>query len=86
MSTGRAAGVSVTPAGDTATVGRTRRRRSGSTGSQVQLRLLPGRGAAARDWQLDERTRRVGRHGVAQAREILRRAHPPQPVGHQKAS
>jgi hypothetical protein len=52
----------------------------------VQLRLLPGRGAAARDWQLDERTRRVGRHGVAQAREILRRAHPPQPVGHQKAS
>lgn len=34
----------------------------------VQLRLLPG------DWSLDEHTRRVGRRGVAQAREILRRS------------
>jgi hypothetical protein len=34
----------------------------------VQLRLLPD------DWSLDEHTRRVGRRGVAQAREILRRS------------
>lgn len=44
----------------------------------VQLRLLPGR-AGRTDWVLDERTRQTGRHGVAQAREILRRARPPRP-------
>ena len=42
----------------------------------VQLRLLPG-GSVRPDWVLDERTRKVGRQGVAQAREILRRAAPP---------
>jgi hypothetical protein len=42
----------------------------------VQLRLLPG-GSELPDWVLDERTRKVGRQGVAQAREILRRAAPP---------
>ena len=42
----------------------------------VQLRLLPG-GTAEPDWVLDERTRKVGRQGVAQAREILRRVAPP---------
>ncbi len=51
----------------------------------VQLRLLPGGsvlpdGMPAPDWILDERTRRVGRQGVAQAREILRRVAPPEAV------
>ena len=49
----------------------------------VQLRLLPG-GASTPDWVLDERTRKLGRHGVAQAREILRRTAPP--VGVSRAS
>ena len=44
----------------------------------LQLRLLPG-GVKRPDWQLDERTRVVGRQGVAQAREILRQARPPEP-------
>ncbi len=45
-----------------------------------QLRLLPGGSVTPRpDWQLDERTRSVGRVGVAQAREVLRQARPPQP-------
>ena len=43
---------------------------------QTQLRLLPG-GERRPDWVLDEHTRRVGRRGVAQAREVLRRAQPP---------
>jgi hypothetical protein len=48
--------------------------------SESQLRLLPGGSTAIRhDWQLDERTRSVGRLGVAQAREVLRQARPPQP-------
>jgi hypothetical protein len=45
----------------------------------VQLRLLPG-GSVRPDWELDERTRKVGRQGVAQAREILRRVAPPEVV------
>jgi len=45
----------------------------------VQLRLLPG-GSVRPDWVLDERTRTVGRQGVAQAREILRRVAPPEVV------
>jgi hypothetical protein len=45
---------------------------------QSQLRLLPG-GERRPDWMLDEHTRRVGRRGVAQAREVLRRAQPPLP-------
>jgi hypothetical protein len=49
----------------------------------VQLRLLSG-GAPRPDWVLDERTRAVGRQGVAQAREILRRLAPPE--GTRKAS
>ena len=36
----------------------------------MQLRLIPG-GSDQPDWVLDERTRNVGRQGVAQAREIL---------------
>jgi hypothetical protein len=47
---------------------------------ESQLRLLPGGSVNVRpDWQLDERTRTVGRLGVAQAREVLRRARPPEP-------
>jgi len=46
---------------------------------ELQLRLLTG-GSKRPDWQLDERTRLVGRQGVAQAREILRRAQPPEPL------
>jgi hypothetical protein len=47
----------------------------------VQLRLLPSDGRRP-DWSLDERTRRIGRQGVAQAREILRNS----AQGHRKAS
>ncbi len=50
-----------------------------------QLVLLDGgRSAPRRDWQLDERTRRIGRMGVAQARAILREVHPPEPPGRQR--
>lgn len=45
----------------------------------VQLRLLPGRSTRP-DWVLDERTRAVGRQGIAQAREILRRLAPPEGI------
>ena len=45
----------------------------------VQLRLLSGHGSR-REWTLDDRTRAVGRQGVAQAKEILRRADPPLPA------
>jgi hypothetical protein len=50
-----------------------------TTPDTVQLRLLPG-GTTEPDWMLDERTRKVGRQGVAHAREILRRVAPPQAV------
>ncbi len=48
---------------------------------ESQLRLLPGGSERVTrpDWQLDERTRSVGRLGVAQAREVLRQARPPEP-------
>lgn len=46
----------------------------------TQLRLLDGGRSNPRAWQLDARTRRIGRRRVAEAREILRRARPPQPV------
>jgi hypothetical protein len=49
----------------------------------VQLRLLPGHAGAPRpEWVLDERTRAIGRQGVAQLRETLRRARPPRPAEH----
>jgi hypothetical protein len=60
-------------------------RNLGRTGVAVQLRLLPGR-ASRPDWVLDERTRNLGRQGVAQAKEILRRLHPPEPETQRKAS
>jgi hypothetical protein len=44
----------------------------------TQLRLLAG-GERRPEWVLDEHTRRVGRRGVAQAREVLRRSQPPEP-------
>jgi hypothetical protein len=45
-----------------------------------QLRLLPGGSIPGPpDWELDERTRTLGRVGVAQAREALRRAKSPEP-------
>jgi hypothetical protein len=45
-----------------------------------QLRLLTGGSVSVpADWELDERTRKVGRVGVAQAREALRRAKSPEP-------
>ena len=43
-----------------------------------QLRLIPG-GSPKRDWDLDERTRKLGLQGVAQARAVLRQARPPEP-------
>jgi len=46
----------------------------------AQLRLLDGGRSTPRAWQLDARTRRIGRQRVAEAREILRRARPPQPL------
>jgi hypothetical protein len=42
----------------------------------TQLRLLDGGRTTRRAWQLDARTRRIGRERVAEAREILRRARP----------
>jgi hypothetical protein len=45
-----------------------------------QLRLLSGGSVAVRpEWHLDERTRQVGLRGVEEAREVLRRARPPEP-------
>jgi hypothetical protein len=43
-----------------------------------QLRLIPG-GSPSHDWDLDERTRKLGLQGVAQARAVLRQARPPEP-------
>lgn len=43
----------------------------------MQLRLIEGERRP--DWALDEKTRRIGRRGVAEAREVLRRARPPEP-------
>jgi hypothetical protein len=51
----------------------------------VQLRLLPGRPSRP-EWVLDERTRNIGRQGVAQAKEILRRRQPPGPATERRAS
>ena len=48
------------------------------TGSTTQLRLLSG-GVRRPDWLLDDRTRQVGRRGVAEARAMLEQAHVPEP-------
>jgi hypothetical protein len=59
--------------------------RQTSATEPTQLRLLDGGRSAPRAWQLDARTRRIGRERVAEAREILRRAHPPEPGTHKIA-
>jgi hypothetical protein len=48
----------------------------------TQLRLLDGGRTSRKAWQLDARTRRIGRQRVAEAREILRQAQPPEPGSH----
>ena len=51
----------------------------------TQLRLLDGGRTSRKAWQLDARTRSIGRERVAEAREILRRAQPPAAgYGHHK--
>src|SRR5207237_2034008 len=60
----RTAAVTVSPVRDTHDM-------SERSEDQAQLRLLPG-GERRPDWSLDERTRRVGRRGVAEAKAILR--------------
>ena len=62
-------------------------RRAKSPAEPTQLRLIDGGRTTPRAWQLDARTRRIGRQRVAEAREILRRAQPPAPTEprHQKA-
>jgi hypothetical protein len=90
-------GLTVTPHGfteDMATKQSTRSagpkpaaRRAKSPAEPTQLRLIDGGRTTPRAWQLDARTRRIGRQRVAEAREILRRAQPPAPTEprHQKA-
>ena len=51
-------------------------KRSAATPQSTQLHLLDGGRTTPRAWQLDARTRRIGRQRVAEAREILRRAQP----------
>jgi hypothetical protein len=62
-------------------------RRATSPAEPTQLRLIDGGRTTPWAWQLDARTRRIGRQRVAEAREILRRAQPPAPTEprHQKA-
>jgi hypothetical protein len=49
-----------------------------ATKPAIQLVLLDGgRPVPRREWQLDERTRHIGRMGVAQARAILKGARRP---------
>jgi hypothetical protein len=57
-----------------------RARRASTPAEPTQLRLLDGGRTTPKAWQLDARTRRIGRERVAEAREILRRARPPQPL------
>lgn len=52
--------------------------RTAAESRAVQLRLLDREDRP--EWVLDPQTRRVGRAGVAEAREILRRAQPPDPL------
>ena len=66
-------GLSVSPEEQNQTMKTDTAHRSGA----VQLRLLPG-GTVRPDWVLDERTRKVGRQGVAQALEVLRQVAPPE--------
>jgi hypothetical protein len=75
------AGITVTPPGDTPDVGtqlrlvdspdRAPRRRSDRPRATVRTAR---RAVQWHDWRLDERSRRVGRQGVAQARAALEQA------------
>lgn len=52
------------------------------SGTPTQLRLLSGGSPnliGRPDWLLDDRTRQVGRRGVAEARAKLEQAHVPEP-------
>jgi hypothetical protein len=71
---------SIKPAGS-----KSRTRRANAPAEPTQLRLLDGGRRTTGAWQLDARTRRIGRERVAEAREILRRAHPPEPGTHKIA-
>lgn len=52
-----------------------------------QLRLVPSDARPGREWELDERARRIGRAGVAAARAALQRARPPaETIGGRRAS
>jgi hypothetical protein len=52
-----------------------------ATDAPGQLRLLGSDARPRRrEWVLDERTRQLGRAGIAAARETLAKAHPPDPV------
>jgi hypothetical protein len=51
-----------------------------SPAEPAQLRLIDGGRTTPRAWQLDARTRRIGRQRVAEALEILRAAQPPAPA------
>jgi hypothetical protein len=57
-------------------------RKAETTKATGQLRLLAGeyRKQRRRDWALDEKTRKIGREGIAAVRETLRRTHPPDPI------
>jgi hypothetical protein len=46
----------------------------------LHLLASGGREQVRAAWALDEKTRRIGRAGVAKVRETLRQAQPPEPV------
>jgi hypothetical protein len=70
--------------GSKASAPRAKRRTRSSSPEPTQLRLLDGGRTSRKAWQLDARTRRIGRQRVAEAQEILRRAQPTAPVPHDK--
>jgi hypothetical protein len=60
-------------------------RQAANAAEPIQLRLLDGGRTTRKAWQLDARTRRIGRERVAEAKAILRRAHPDESGSHQIA-
>ena len=78
LSARSAACITVSACGDTAN------HEEGNAPKRSGAAAAPHRAGGRPDWVLDERTRAVGRQGVAQAREILRRLAPPD--GIRKAS
>lgn len=60
-----------------------------NTPEPTQLRLIstPRNHPSRPDWRLSERTRRIGRQGIAEIRATLERARPPVPEqGSRRAS